>query len=609
MPVSFIWFMFIVMKKAYFILWAALLLLGVTAKGQCVINAANTTPGITAVNATDTLYQGIAYQQSFQIYIPAYYQGAVIDSVQITVTGAPAGLTAIYEPGNGTGATITGGGNGVICLVGVSYDTARAYPLTFSGTVYTGTATAPLANLPVNLSYTFYVQPPPPLGWLCDTSVNVNLQFDDTLILPLPAPNKGYLSGNGAVYTTQGYYPFLAVAEKLTGGIGDSVTGAFVQFGRVTINPADSAKPIGFYVYNDFGPLASGAHTGGPGTAIDSAFLSLSAIAADVQHGVFSIVSFNHGAVLTAPGFFIVVQFPLTTGDTLVIYTNDATSANGEGYLKITAWYAYSQALGLSADSLGNYIGATLCGPNPFAPRPGFDATPMSLCSGTTVHFNNVTLGSPTSFLWNFGDSTATSIIEDPVHTYYTPGKYLVSLTAANAGGSAVKYAYVTVYANPTATDSVINATGLTVADGAAFIKVTSGTKPYTLLWSAGTEGDSLPGIAPGTYEVTVTDSNSCYVIDTVIVSYSNSINNITGNVQIKIYPNPANDVLNFVWNVNQVAELNVYDLTGTLVKTYICNGNPLNQLDIRKLIPGTYMVRITDKENNTQHAVLFSKL
>ena len=427
--------------------------------------------------------------------------------------------------------------------------------------------------------------------------------------MALPLPNTGYLSGNGSVYTPNGNYPFIAVAEKLTGGIGDSVTGAFVQFGRVTINASDSDKLLGFYVYNDFGPLASGAHTGGPGFALDSAFLPLRTIATDVQNGVFSNVAFNNGAPLYSAGFFIVVKLPQTTGDTVVIYTNDASSANGAGYLQITAWYAYSQALGLSSDSLGNFIGATLCGPNPFAPGPGFDATPMSLCSGTTVHFNNVTLGSPTSFLWNFGDTTATSTIQNPTHTYTHPGKYLVSLTASNQGGSAVKYAYVTVYANPTVTDSVINATGLTVADGAAFINVTSGKKPYTFAWSTGTPGDSLVDVAPGTYQVTITDSNSCYVVDTLVISSANNISGITGNVQIKLYPNPANNVLNFEWNLNSAAEINMYDLTGALVKTYTANGATLNRFDIHNLAAGTYLIRVTDKQNNTQHATLFNKL
>jgi hypothetical protein len=172
-----------------------------------------------------------------------------------------------------------------------------------------------------------------------------------------------------------------------------------------------------------------------------------------------------------------------------------------------------------------------------------------------------------------------------------------------------VKYSYITVYANPTVSDSVINATGLTVADGSAFITVTSGKKPYSFAWSTGAPGDSLLAAVPGTYQVTVSDSNSCYVVDTLVISYSNGIGNLSADVQIKLYPNPANDILNFEWNTNSVAEVSMYNLTGALVKTYTCTGATLNSFDIHALAAGPYLIRITDKQNNTQHAVLFNKL
>lgn len=63
-----------------------------------------------------------------------------------------------------------------------------------------------------------------------------------------------------------------------------------------------------------------------------------------------------------------------------------------------------------------------------------------------TVAFTNQSLGSPTSFFWNFGDG-AISTDRDPVHTYTIPGVYSVSLKALNnqTGGVVMLNGAVTV--------------------------------------------------------------------------------------------------------------------------------------------------------------------
>ena len=59
----------------------------------------------------------------------------------------------------------------------------------------------------------------------------------------------------------------------------------------------------------------------------------------------------------------------------------------------------------------------------------------LSITAGSTVQFTDTSTGSPTSWLWNFGDST-TSTSQNPTKTYSTPGTYTVTLTSTNAGGS-----------------------------------------------------------------------------------------------------------------------------------------------------------------------------
>ncbi|WP_375436584.1 GEVED domain-containing protein [uncultured Hymenobacter sp.] len=74
---------------------------------------------------------------------------------------------------------------------------------------------------------------------------------------------------------------------------------------------------------------------------------------------------------------------------------------------------------------------------NTAAPIAEFVADQTLTCSGC-VQFTDQTQNAPTSWLWNFGDNT-TSTLQNPNHCYTTPGTYTVTLTATNATGSNVR--------------------------------------------------------------------------------------------------------------------------------------------------------------------------
>jgi PKD repeat protein len=61
-----------------------------------------------------------------------------------------------------------------------------------------------------------------------------------------------------------------------------------------------------------------------------------------------------------------------------------------------------------------------------------------------TVYFKDRSTGSPTSWGWDFGDGTY-STLQNPKHTYSAAGKYTVKLTVTNAAGSTstTKYNYI----------------------------------------------------------------------------------------------------------------------------------------------------------------------
>jgi PKD repeat protein len=57
-----------------------------------------------------------------------------------------------------------------------------------------------------------------------------------------------------------------------------------------------------------------------------------------------------------------------------------------------------------------------------------FDITASFSTEPPTINFIDKSIGSPTSWSWDFGDKS-TSIAQNPIHKYSEPGKYTVTLT------------------------------------------------------------------------------------------------------------------------------------------------------------------------------------
>lgn len=86
------------------------------------------------------------------------------------------------------------------------------------------------------------------------------------------------------------------------------------------------------------------------------------------------------------------------------------------------------------------------------APGANFSSDIVVGCSPIVVSFSDLSTGSPTSWKWDLGNGTI-STLKDPKTTYIEPGVYTVKLTATNASGNntMVKTAYIRVYESPIA--------------------------------------------------------------------------------------------------------------------------------------------------------------
>ena len=103
-------------------------------------------------------------------------------------------------------------------------------------------------------------------------------------------------------------------------------------------------------------------------------------------------------------------------------------------------------------------------------PVANFSADQTSGTAPLDVIFTDSSSGTPTSWLWDFGDGNTSTAQNPPTHTYSNPGQYTVTLTATNAQGSdpEVKVNYITVTSSGGGTTVTVVAAGDIACDPAS---------------------------------------------------------------------------------------------------------------------------------------------
>jgi len=160
------------------------------------------------------------------------------------------------------------------------------------------------------------------------------------------------------------------------------------------------------------------------------------------------------------------------------------------------------------------------------------DADPTTIVAGETVNFYGSAVGgaTPYSWSWNFGGD-GTSTLEDPTHTFNTPGTYVCVLTVTDACSS-TDTDTVTIQVNPALGCDAGGPYSGTICTAVSFSgSGTGGHPPYTYSWTFG-DGGTGSGSSPthqytadGSYTatLTVTDSEDDTATDTAPVTISTS--------------------------------------------------------------------------------------
>ena len=149
-------------------------------------------------------------------------------------------------------------------------------------------------------------------------------------------------------------------------------------------------------------------------------------------------------------------------------------------------------------------------------PAAMFEARPLAGSVPLQVSFTDISIGPPTSWVWEFGDGSI-STEKNPTHTYAAPGQYSVTLWIENEGGSnsitREQYISASEKGSGIVADFVAAPTTGTVPLAVKFRDLSSGS-PTMWLWDFGDGQSSMAAnpehiyTAPGMYAVTLTASS-----------------------------------------------------------------------------------------------------
>jgi PKD repeat protein len=154
------------------------------------------------------------------------------------------------------------------------------------------------------------------------------------------------------------------------------------------------------------------------------------------------------------------------------------------------------------------------------APASNFTANVTNGTTPLTVQFTDESSNNPTSWLWDFGDGS-TSTLQNPTHTYTNAGKYTVSLTTGNIAGNNTVTQTNYIVVSQDVNDPVI--TNVTPAGGATNLPVNQTiTITFSKPISAGSAYDRIKVVTPDNKAKTVTKSISGNVLTiTAVYNYT----------------------------------------------------------------------------------------
>lgn len=217
-------------------------------------------------------------------------------------------------------------------------------------------------------------------------------------------------------------------------------------------------------------------------------------------------------------------------------------------------------------------------------------------CLPFTASLTNVSPG--TSYMWNFGNNTTSSVVANPVVTYTVPGTYTISLVVYNPTSCNQKdssFIYVTVGPGTTPALNVSSSPSIICTGQTATLTV-GGANSYT--WSNGSNSSLVVTTPTITTSYTVTGNNftgcsSLPSIITVTVTNCDGINEYAkGKNTVSIYPNPNNGIFT-VSSIEMIDEVFVTDVAGKIIYSNKNINGYIVGLDLLLSVKGLYFISV----------------
>jgi poly(3-hydroxybutyrate) depolymerase len=219
------------------------------------------------------------------------------------------------------------------------------------------------------------------------------------------------------------------------------------------------------------------------------------------------------------------------------------------------------------------------------SPKMNIELIANVACDNSTKVVSTISGGiAPLSYAWNLSNSTANSIDITAPASVILKVQDAYACTATNTPILNVKANTPMIFTN-----KITPSTG---KDGAIELSVTNSVAPYIYLWSNNETTSNITNLKAGKYCVTVTDAatcikSECFDVNSIVVSVEEN----ERSADIRIFPNPINDILNIITQNNVfLTKIELFDLKGTLLNVF---SKETKQINMAGFASGIYLLKL----------------
>jgi len=213
----------------------------------------------------------------------------------------------------------------------------------------------------------------------------------------------------------------------------------------------------------------------------------------------------------------------------------------------------------------------------------------------------------PYTYLWTDGNTTATA-------TGLSTGVYDVTITDANSCSTVTSLNLIDTSSNiQILTIDTIDASCSGCNNGAIDITLDGIGAPYNYAWSNGENVEDISGLAPGVYDVTITNVDGCQLDTSILVSTSVGVNKVDSELEIKLYPNPNTGqfIIEFSNPIEDELEIQIFNTLGQVLlskRIEALNTDNQLQINLEEVATGTYLVRLSTNHKLTTKRVIIRR-